>query len=651
MVSKLGSSIIRSMFLIICSVSLIANVKSAPNPVTDLRKVVNIINDITTLFTGMDGIIKLAKNDDSDKEFQKKVENELDNIYKACSKIDNVKEEIRNLTSVIDANAIHLIEELSLREDMNYVLEINNKLNIIGTRYENDFKKIYPYIKDYTHEEIDTYIASIIDNDDLKDKLTEILKATKLPDGHDPYPGKNVFEIAVAYSKNEKNHHRECDSISAYDRLFNFYQYVITTVTQGYTMIIMSYEYRKLKSSDPTFNKNRQYEYLNIYKQSIIKITESIQYYLNSNNNINFKSTISCDPQSWGEGRNYIRIKNYVSIKSSETIYEGFQKLKPDTRGIEYECVDFAEYANLEDEKLIVTKHCPTALTSTHPDSSYSESPDFSTIFTGRRCHLGVQSIVEDDCYRDQNSDRILSVRKLSLSWQTCDPQINEVVTNMQFHVQEGIISIKIQCGTIINGTVDINTLRWIEDERPYTKNNHPEYVVLSGTLKSFNMDDILLPDGEFVTGVKFETLADNHLSLVIQGTKMYDSDNKIIKSYSTSRFPENTGNSRVNIDLNQLSAPQDITKQTYEMSQSGSHYVDIAISKWSDKYTGNAELPFLDMRPVTVSPVTPLGGIGLYYKSIPGYGGFIDFKHISPKYVHFIPVNYAEKLTITPPA
>ncbi|XP_057339802.1 uncharacterized protein LOC130677171 [Microplitis mediator] len=228
---------------------------------------------------------------------------------------------------------------------------------------------------------------------------------------------------------------------------------------------------------------------------------------------------------------------------------------------------------------------------------------------------------------------------------------MNEVAIAFRWHVQDTIISIEIQCGTIINGTVDINTLRWNEDNRVYTKDNHPEYVVLSGTLRSFNMDDILLPDGEFVTGVKFEKLTDNHLSLVLQGTRMYDSDNRIINSYSTSRFPENTGNPRVNIDLNQLPSPLEMNTQTYEMSQSGRHYVDIAISKWSNKYTGNAELPFLDMRPVTVSPPVPLGGLGLFYKSRPGYGGLLAFKHISPRYVHFIPVNYVEKLTITPPA
>ncbi|XP_008546721.1 uncharacterized protein LOC103570676 [Microplitis demolitor] len=647
MVSKLESSIIRSMFLIICSTSLITNVESIPNPVKKVRSAVNIINDITSLITGMDGLINLFKNDNSDEEFQNKVTEKLDDIYKACLKIDEVKEQIRNLTSVVDANAIRVISEITLREDMNYIFNINNKLNIIGTRYKNDFLSIYPQIKNYRHKSIDTYISSIIDNDDLKDKLTEILKAAKLPDGYDPYGGKNIFEIAVAFSKNEKNNHRECNSISAYDKLYNFYKYIVGTVTQGYTMIIMAYEYRKLKSTDPVFNKNRQLEYLNIYKQAIIQITKSVQFYLNSNNNVDFKSTISCDPKPWKEGENYIRVKNYVSVRSFDT---GFTRTGLDRRGIEYECEDSAEYADSAIPELILTKHCLTPFFVNARELSYSESPEFPTRIMERKCVLGYRSLVEERCHYDRNSDPTLSIRKLSLLLQTCKTDINEVVTNARFHDQDGIISIEIQCGTFVDGKVDPDTLRWNTDDRSYTRTNHPNHVVLSGTLKSVNLDDIVLPDGEFVTGMKFEKLNDNHLSLVLQGTEMYDSNNQIISGQTSLRFPQYTGNSRVNIDVNQLITPLEINTQTYEMSQSGVHHINFAITKWSNKYTSNSVIPFLDMQSVNFVPALPLGGLGLFYKSQPGYGGFLAFKHISPKYMHFISDDFADQLAITSP-
>lgn len=58
------------------------------------------------------------------------------------------------------------------------------------------------------------------------------------------------------------------------------------------------------------FYRNKQILYLNKYKKAMIHITKSVQQYLNSNDNINFKSSISCDPQSWKEGYTYFIIKN-----------------------------------------------------------------------------------------------------------------------------------------------------------------------------------------------------------------------------------------------------------------------------------------------------------------------------------------------------
>ncbi|XP_008546738.1 uncharacterized protein LOC103570689 [Microplitis demolitor] len=647
---KCKSLIIRLIVLIFCLTLLIADVKSIPNPANQVKGLVNIINGITTLVTGMNGLIELIKNDDSDQVFQNEVTGKLDDIYNACLKIDQVKDQVKNLTSVMNANAIRVILETALREDMNYMLEINNKLNIIETRYRNDFSSIYAQIKNYCHDSVDTYISSIIDGDDLKDKLTDILKATELA-GKNSYARKNIFEIAVAYSRNEKNYHRDCNDISAYDKLYSFYEYVLGTVTQGYTMIILAYQYRKLKSTDPNFYRDRQLEYLNIYKQSVIKITESIQYHLSNNNDINFKSSISCDPQLWKEGENYIRIKNYASVRTQSTPDDNFI---PDRRGIEYECAHYAEWRDLAVPELIATKHCPHVFIPNHYrsncSSTFSEFMDYASRGEDKKCVLGTYPGLREHCLCDESSDPIFSVRKLSLLLQSCSTDRNEVVTNTRFHVQDGIISIEIQCGTFVNGKVDPDTLRWNTDDRSYTRENHPNYAVLSETLRSFNMDDILLPDGEFVTGVKFEKLDDNYFSLVIQGTEMYDSNNLISIGQTSLRYPQNSEVARISIDLMDLITPLEIKEQTYEMSESGSHYVGLTRSGWSDTYGSHATIPFLDMQPIDLSPAVPLGGLGLFYKSQPDYGGFLAFKHISPKFMHFISEDYVDKLTIISP-
>ncbi|XP_008546718.1 uncharacterized protein LOC103570674 [Microplitis demolitor] len=646
---KFRTSIIRSMFLFSCLSLLFANVKSVPTPIKQVRSLVSVINDITTLFTGMDSLIKLIQNDDSNEVFQKKVTDQLDNIYKACLKIDDVKKQVQSVNYAVSTGATQVISEINLEIDMSYMLEIDGKLNIIGNLYENDFNDIYQGMKNFGNETIDNYVSAMLDNNDLKVLLIDILKATKLTEAEDPsaFARKNIFAIAVANSKNEKYHHRDCNSISAYDKLYNFYKYVIATVTQGYTMIIMAYQYRKLHSNDPNFNRNKQLIYFNLYKEAIIKITESVQHYLELNDNANFKSSISCDPQPW-KGVNYIRIKNYVSVRTPTTPHYGFMHNEPDRRGIEYECKGFAEYGDWAIPELIATKYCSSPFTPTSESSAYSEFTDHATRVLERKCALGRYTPLEQRCYSDESSDPILSVRKLSLLLQTCNSKRNEVVTNTRFHVQEGIISIEIQCGVFINGQVDPRTLRWNTDDRRYTRENHPNYVVLSALLRSFNLDDIVLPDGQFVTGMKFEKLQDNRLSLVLQGTEMYDSNNRIISGQTSLRYPQYTGIQREKIDLFLLTTPLEIKNQTYEMSESGRHYIELTESRESYKYQSMAVVPFLDMQPVSLLHPAPLGGVGLFYKGQPGYAGFLAFKHISPKYVHFISGNYANNLDIT---
>ncbi|XP_057339794.1 uncharacterized protein LOC130677166 [Microplitis mediator] len=646
--SKFRSSIVRSMFLIGCLSLLFANVKSVPSPIKQIRSLVSVINDITTLFTGMDGLIKLIQNDDSNEKFQKKVTNQLDDIYKACLTIDDVKKEVQSVNYAVSSNAAQVISETNLKLDMGYTTTIEGKLKEIGRLYENDFNDIYQAMGASSNETIDEIVADMLKND-LKRFLKQILDATKLSEAADrAYAKDNIFANAVAYSKNERDHHRDCNVISAYDKLYNYYKYVITTVTQGYTMIIMAYQYRKLHSNDPSYNTNKQLIYFNLYKEAIIKITESVQYYLELNNNAIFKSSFSCDPQSWKEGENYIRIKNYVSVRTLATPHYGFMHSEPDRRGIEYECPGFAEYGDWAIPELIATQYCTSPFTPSSKFSAYSEFTDYATRVMERKCALGAYTPLQRRCYSDENSDPILSVRKLSLLLQTCNIAINEVVTNARFHVQDGIVSIEIQCGVFINGKVDTSTLRWNTDDRRYTRANHPNYVVLSALLRSFNLDDIELPDGEFVTGMKFEKLNDNNLSLVLQGTEMYDSNNQIISGQTSLHSPQNTGILREKIDLFLLTTPLEIKNQTWEMSQSGRTYIELTESRESYKYQSIAIVPFLDMQPASLLHAAPLGGLGLFYKGQPGYAGFLAFKLISPKYVHFISRNYADNLAIT---
>ncbi|CAD6223986.1 GSCOCG00005424001-RA-CDS [Cotesia congregata] len=71
------------------------------------------------------------------------------------------------------------------------------------------------------------------------------------------------------------------------------------------------------------------------------------------------------------------------------------------------------------------------------------------------------------------------------------------------------------------DGIVDPNSVRWVLGNGQDPEIG-PSTVKLEFKIKSFNLDDIDLPDGYFVTGDRFVLLEDNHVSLGVRGTQMW---------------------------------------------------------------------------------------------------------------------------------
>lgn len=94
-------------------------------------------------------------------------------------------------------------------------------------------------------------------------------------------------------------------------------------------------------------------------------------------------------------------------------------------------------------------------------------------------------------------------------------------MTDARFHEQDNKIHIKLQCGVLKDGTIDISTLRWTVDNEPFSESIPREYVVLSSKLKSFNIDNVVVPNGELVTGVGFKVVDSHFISLVVKGNKV----------------------------------------------------------------------------------------------------------------------------------
>lgn len=148
------------------------------------------------------------------------------------------------------------------------------------------------------------------------------------------------------------------------------------------------------------------------------------------------------------------------------------------------------------------------------------------------------------------------------------------------------------------------------------------DYHTLSWQNRSVNLDTIVLPHDSVVTGVRF--VAEKEcLSLEIRSTKfdfnsgtLLDENKWIAKDYRE----------RTNL---QLTRPEpNRYYDIYGAYLSEPNFMPYKFIKFRpsdpDKDVGQTTVPFIDTQMVRPKNLTPLSGIGIYYKGKPGMGGFI---------------------------
>ncbi|XP_057334298.1 uncharacterized protein LOC130673340 [Microplitis mediator] len=351
------------------------------------------------------------------------------------------------------------------------------------------------------------------------------------------------------------------------------------------------------------------------------------------------KTYKKCDPIKWTEGDNYIRIKNYVSSEANVGVIEKNSdfKLKQNTKS-EFECNDYTMLTDFQYS--VISKQCPEIFEL----NSYRIidcADDISKAIVNEnytnwsiKCDIENYGInLEKLCACDRSSDTKLSIRTVSLREQVTDSSDNYVVTGIKFTVKDNMITINIQEGQLVNGIVDPTTVKWKTDLGNLPKNG-PDSVVLNYYFKSFDLDDIELPYGQFVTGVKFELVGESHLALSIRGTEMWNN----IKSWPSkiSQWhvpPVNLKDERIKIDITDFANSAEIKNQTTELSRSRRDYISLSVGLYSNEFNNLAIIPFFDSQDVVTEPPAPLGGVGLFYKSQLGFGGFLSLKYIASEY------------------
>lgn len=162
------------------------------------------------------------------------------------------------------------------------------------------------------------------------------------------------------------------------------------------------------------------------------------------------------------------------------------------------------------------------------------------------------------------------------------------------------------------------------------------DFYELSYDKRSINLDEIKLPKGQLVTGIRF-CVKNGHLTIEVRGTA-FDYVAGTLKNLGESEWISNA-KGRNQISSASLSLPDDWDR-----------YSDIKILNVPDAYVkfgpteyvqdiGQTTIPYIETNSNDGEYFAPLAGVGLYYKSTQFSSGYIATKiivyDIEP---HFLP-------------
>ncbi len=154
------------------------------------------------------------------------------------------------------------------------------------------------------------------------------------------------------------------------------------------------------------------------------------------------------------------------------------------------------------------------------------------------------------------------------------------------------------------------------------------DYFTLSWQNRSINLDTITAPPGSVVTGIRF-TVVNEHLNFEIRSTQFNFNTGRL---YGRSEWISNKNMKRsvLLLDRPEPSRPLNHfeSKRRSIPDNTPNKFIKFRPTD-PEKDAGQTTVPFIDTQMVRPRELTLLSGVGIYYKGLPGYGGFIAPKLI----------------------
>lgn len=135
------------------------------------------------------------------------------------------------------------------------------------------------------------------------------------------------------------------------------------------------------------------------------------------------------------------------------------------------------------------------------------------------------------------------------------------------------------------------------------------------------NLDTIVGQRDQLLTGVRF-ALVNGHLQLQARFTYFDESLGKLDTKVE-SKWQTNYKDKRELIVSDHLHVPIDSPRQSTQESSADGHYIRFGPTGWVHDMA-QTTVPFFDTVAVESNDDKPVSGVGIFYKTTPGYAGFL---------------------------
>lgn len=147
------------------------------------------------------------------------------------------------------------------------------------------------------------------------------------------------------------------------------------------------------------------------------------------------------------------------------------------------------------------------------------------------------------------------------------------------------------------------------------------DYFTLTYENRSMNLDTIVGIREELLTGVRLR-LVGGRLRLEARFT-FFDDTTGQLNTEIESRWTSNEKSDRSLIKSDHLHVPIDARRQADVENSADGNYIQFGPTGWTQDMA-QSTVPFIDTTPVEANDGIPVSGVGVLYKSTPGYAGFV---------------------------